>query len=305
MAYINYAARQISVKIVYYGPGLSGKTTNLRVIHDKTPPGCRGDMASIATETDRTLFFDFLPLDLGKIKGLETTFQLFTVPGQVYYNATRKLVLRGADGVVFVADSCADKLVNNLESFQNLEDNLTECDIRHGSIPIIIQYNKRDLPDALSVETLNRQINKYDLPYSESIACTGDGVFETLKQISKMVMDHLNKKYSNDSGQEQEMQAQIDVQALIQAAQSRPNPNDIDIEAELDSFEAELANSVARRNDKSVYRQDGNAAPLITATKNMAGRRDFANPPINPQMIARQQQQQGFLSKFFSKNQNM
>jgi signal recognition particle receptor subunit beta len=200
MASINYAARQISVKIVYYGPGLSGKTTNLQVIHKKTPLEHRSDMVSLATETDRTLFFDFLPLDLGKIKQFDTKFQLYTVPGQVYYNATRKLVLRGVDGVVFVADSGADKIQENLESFQNLEDNLAEYGYQKDSIPIIIQYNKRDLPNALPIEELQRHINKYNLPYGEGIAYKGVGVFDTLKQIGKIVIDHLNKKYSRTAG---------------------------------------------------------------------------------------------------------
>jgi len=199
MASINYAARQISVKIVYYGPGLSGKTTNLQVIHKKTPQEHRSDMVSLATETDRTLFFDFLPLDLGKIKGFATKFQLYTVPGQVYYNATRKLVLRGVDGVVFVADSGADKIQENLESFQNLEDNLAEYGYQRESIPIIIQYNKRDLPNALPIDELNRHINKYNLPYGEGIAYKGVGVFDTLKQIGKIVIDYLNKKYSRSA----------------------------------------------------------------------------------------------------------
>ena len=199
MASINYAARQISVKIVYYGPGLSGKTTNLQVIHKKTPQEHKSDMVSLATETDRTLFFDFLPLDLGKIKGFATKFQLYTVPGQVYYNATRKLVLRGVDGVVFVADSGADKVQENLESFQNLEDNLAEYGYQRESIPIIIQYNKRDLPNALPIEELQRLINKYNLPYNEGVAYKGVGVFDTLKQIGKIVIDYLNKKYSRSS----------------------------------------------------------------------------------------------------------
>ena len=196
MASINYAAREISVKVVYYGPGLSGKTTNLQVIHKKTPQESRSDMVSLATETDRTLFFDFLPLDLGKIKGFSTKFQLYTVPGQVYYNATRKLVLRGVDGVVFVADSGADKIQENLESFQNLEDNLAEYGYKRESIPIILQYNKRDVHNALPIEELQKHINKYNLPYGEGIAYKGVGVFDTLKQIGKIVIDHLNKKYS-------------------------------------------------------------------------------------------------------------
>ena len=196
MASINYAAREINVKIVYYGPGLSGKTTNLQVIHRKVPPEYKSDMVSLATETDRTLFFDFLPLDLGKIKGFATKFQLYTVPGQVYYNATRKLVLRGVDGVVFVVDSAQDKIEENIESFQNLEDNLAEYGYKRESIPIILQYNKRDLPNALSVEELEHYINKYNLPWGEAIANKGAGVFDSLKLIGKIVIDYLNKKYS-------------------------------------------------------------------------------------------------------------
>ncbi len=196
MASINYADREISVKIVYYGPGLSGKTTNLQVIHRKVPPEYKSDMVSLATETDRTLFFDFLPLDLGKIKGFATKFQLYTVPGQVYYNATRKLVLRGVDGVVFVADSAPDKMQENLESFQNLEENLAEYGYKRESVPIILQYNKRDLPNALPVEEINRQFNRYNLPVTEAVANKGVGVFDALKLIGKIVIDYLNKKYS-------------------------------------------------------------------------------------------------------------
>jgi signal recognition particle receptor subunit beta len=196
MASINYGAREISVKIVYYGPGLSGKTTNLQVIHRKIPPEHKSDMVSLATEQDRTLFFDFLPLDLGTIKGFSTKFQLYTVPGQVYYNATRKLVLRGVDGVVFVADSGSDKIPENLESFQNLEDNLAEYHYKREEIPIIIQYNKRDLPNALPVEEIDRQINKYQFPWTEAVANKGIGVFDSLKLMGKIVIDNLNRKYS-------------------------------------------------------------------------------------------------------------
>lgn len=196
MASINYAAREISVKIVYYGPGLSGKTTNLQVIHRKVPPEYKSDMVSLATETDRTLFFDFLPLDLGKIKGFATKFQLYTVPGQVYYNATRKLVLRGVDGVVFVADSAPDKVQENLESFQNLEENLAEYGYKRENVPIILQYNKRDLPNAMSIDELQQLVNKYNLPWGEAVANKGQGVFDSLKLIGKIVIDYLNKKYS-------------------------------------------------------------------------------------------------------------
>jgi signal recognition particle receptor subunit beta len=199
MASINYAIREISVKIVYYGPGLSGKTTNLQVIHKKIPIDYRSDMVSLATETDRTLFFDFLPLDLGKIKGFSTKFQLYTVPGQVYYNATRKLVLRGVDGVVFVADSAQDKMQENIESFQNLHDNLAEYGYQQGSVPIVIQYNKRDLPNALPVETIDKTLNKFGYAWNEAVASQGKGVFEYLKIMGKIVIDTLNRKYSRPS----------------------------------------------------------------------------------------------------------
>jgi hypothetical protein len=224
MASINYAIREISVKIVFYGPGLSGKTTNLQVIHRKIPIDYRSDMVSLATETDRTLFFDFLPLDLGKIKGFSTKFQLYTVPGQVYYNATRKLVLRGVDGVVFVADSAQDKMQENLESFQNLHDNLAEYGIKQGSIPIVIQYNKRDLPNALPVETIDKTINKFGYPWNEAVANQGKGVFESLKIIGKIVIDSLNRKYSRPSlGQSQEPLHRPPAQvSQPQPAQRRP-----------------------------------------------------------------------------------
>ncbi len=196
MASINYGAKEISVKVVYYGPGLSGKTTNLQIIHQKVPKEHKSNMVSLATETDRTLFFDFLPLDLGKIKGFSTKFQLYTVPGQVYYNATRKLVLRGVDGIVFVADSSPTKIDENLESFQNLLDNLAEYGYQRESIPVVIQYNKRDLPNALTIEELEAQVNQYHYAYTEAIASKGKGVFETLKVIGKIVIDELNRKYS-------------------------------------------------------------------------------------------------------------
>jgi signal recognition particle receptor subunit beta len=199
MASINYAAREISVKIVYYGPGLSGKTTNLQIIHKKIPKEYKSDMVSLATETDRTLFFDFLPLDLGKIKGFSAKFQLYTVPGQVYYNATRKLVLRGVDGIVFVADSSPQKIQENIESYQNMEENLAEYGYKRENVSITIQYNKRDLPNAMTIDELNRTFNKHNLPFSEAIANKGQGVFESLKMIGKIVIDALNQKYSRQT----------------------------------------------------------------------------------------------------------
>ncbi len=200
MASINYATREISCKIVYYGPGLSGKTTNLQIIHKKIPDNDKSEMVSLATETDRTLFFDFLPLDLGQIKGFSTKFQLYTVPGQVYYNATRKLVLRGVDGVVFVADSQISKRDENVESFQNLEENLREYGYSHETIPFVLQYNKRDLPDIMTIPELNALMNSYRLPHYEAIAATGVGVFTTLKAIGKAVIDKFNAKYAGSPG---------------------------------------------------------------------------------------------------------
>jgi signal recognition particle receptor subunit beta len=197
MASINYHTREISCKIVYYGPGLSGKTTNLQIIHRKVPKENKSEMVSLATETDRTLFFDFLPLDLGSIKGFATKFQLYTVPGQVYYNATRKLVLRGVDGVVFVADSQRDKMPENLESLKNLEENLREYGIELRTTPFVLQYNKRDLPSIFTVEEMNAQINAYGVPAYEAQAHQGVGVFTTLKAIGKVVIDTFNAKYSS------------------------------------------------------------------------------------------------------------
>ncbi len=207
MASINYATREISCKIVYYGPGLSGKTTNLQIIHRKIPDKDKSEMVSLATETDRTLFFDFLPLDLGSIKGFNTKFQLYTVPGQVYYNATRKLVLRGVDGVVFVVDSQSDKLQENLESFANLEENLREYGHSLETIPLVLQYNKRDLPNVYSVDELNKLVNKYRSPCYEAVAATGVGVFTTLKAIGKSVIDKFNAKYSGFQGTRRPMPA--------------------------------------------------------------------------------------------------
>ncbi len=195
MVQINFARREVNCKIVYYGPGLSGKTTNLEVVHKKAPADRRGELTSIATEGDRTLFFDYMPLDLGKVGGMNTKFQLYTVPGQVYYNATRKLVLQGADGVIFVADSRTSKLQENIESIQNLEDNLKEQGLDIRNTPLVIQWNKRDLPDIMTVEELEESVNKLKVPSMEACAKTGDGVFPTLKRLAGLVLDNLNKQY--------------------------------------------------------------------------------------------------------------
>ncbi|MGB0333303.1 MAG: GTP-binding protein, partial [Planctomycetota bacterium] len=161
MVQINFAQKSVTVKIVYYGPGMSGKTTNLEVVHQRAPESNKGDLTSISTDGDRTLFFDFMPLDLGTVAGMRTQFQLYTVPGQVYYNSTRKLVLQGVDGVIFIADSSASMMEENLESLRNLEENLREYGKDIKTIPMVIQYNKRDLPDALPVEELEARINRF------------------------------------------------------------------------------------------------------------------------------------------------
>ena len=193
MVQINFALKEVNCKIVYYGPGMSGKTTNLEIVHEKAPESNKGELTSIATEGDRTLFFDFMPLDLGTIAGMRTRFQLYTVPGQVYYNSTRKLVLQGVDGIVFVADSSASKMEENLESLENLRNNLAEYGKDIRELPLVLQWNKRDLPDALPVEDLNQKLNHWGVPTFEAVAITGEGVFPTLKCLSGMVLETLNR----------------------------------------------------------------------------------------------------------------
>jgi signal recognition particle receptor subunit beta len=193
MVQINFAQKEIQCKIVYYGPGMSGKTTNLEVVHGKVPSDSRGELTSIATTGERTLYFDYMPLDLGQIAGICTKFQLYTVPGQIYYKSTRRLVLQGVDGIVFVADSSKAKLRENLESFEDLEQNLKEMGKSLTDVPIIIQYNKRDLPDAMTIEELEKEVNPHGFPYTEAIATKGDGIFPTLKELSELVLEAVNK----------------------------------------------------------------------------------------------------------------
>lgn len=223
MSMINYASREINCKLVYYGPGLGGKTTNLEFVYNKVSPNSRGKLISLATETERTLFFDFLPVDLGTIRGFKTRFHLYTVPGQVYYNASRKLILKGVDGVVFVADSQIERMEANIESMQNLYDNMAQHGYNLTTIPFLIQYNKRDLPNAATIRELQAALNpgwpvedatrqkvttdpyhegenlveQIDgqwverAPYFEAVAMTGEGVFDTLKAVSKLVLKSL------------------------------------------------------------------------------------------------------------------
>ena len=200
MSLVNYSTREITCKIVYYGPGRSGKTSNLQYVHAFVPDERKGPMVSLATETDRTLFFDFLPLDLGTISGFRTRLQLYTVPGQVYYGATRRLVLRGADGVVFVVDSQRERFEENLESFRSLHEHLLEEGQDPNDVPIVIQYNKRDLPGVLTVDELEDVFNFRSLPSFSAVAVDGEGVFPTLKSVSSLVLQSLSRRFRTQSG---------------------------------------------------------------------------------------------------------
>ncbi|HTM86655.1 MAG TPA: ADP-ribosylation factor-like protein [Terriglobales bacterium] len=193
MSFINFAAREINCKIVYYGPGLGGKTTNLQWIFERTGDQQKGKMISLATETERTLFFDFLPLDLGTVRGFKTRIHLYTVPGQVFYDASRKLILRGVDGVVFVADSQEERMDANVEALENLQENLKEHSYDFNRIPYVLQLNKRDLPNAVPVDTLKQELLKKNEPVIEAIAFQGQGVFETLKAVAKLVLIELKQ----------------------------------------------------------------------------------------------------------------
>ena len=193
MAFINHVLREINCKLVYYGPGLCGKTTNLQYIFERSSPESKGKMISLATETERTLFFDFLPLSLGEIRGFKTRFHLYTVPGQVFYDASRKLILKGADGVIFVADSQPGRFEANQESMDNLRQNMIENNLDIDKVPFVIQYNKRDIPDVTSVEELREALNPMNVPDHEAVARTGVGVFDTLKSVAKLIVSELKK----------------------------------------------------------------------------------------------------------------
>jgi signal recognition particle receptor subunit beta len=193
MSLINYSSREINCKIVYYGPGLCGKTTNIQHVYNKVAPETKGKLITLATEMDRTLFFDFLPLELGTVKGFKTRFHLYTVPGQVYYDASRKLILRGVDGVVFVADSQTSRYDANIESLYNLHENLEEYKLKLSELPFVLQYNKRDMPDIITVDELEQELNPEGFPSQEAVAVTGEGVFDTLKAVAKGVLAKLSQ----------------------------------------------------------------------------------------------------------------
>ncbi len=193
MSLINYSSREINCKIVYYGPGLCGKTTNLQYVYQKVDPSTKGKLITLATEMDRTLFFDFLPLELGTVKGFKTRFHLYTVPGQVYYDASRKLILRGVDGIVFVADSQTARYDANIESLYNLHENLEEYKLKLDDVPFVLQYNKRDMPDVIAVEELEQELNPEKFPSFPAVAVKGDGVFDTLKCVAKGVLKKLSQ----------------------------------------------------------------------------------------------------------------
>jgi mutual gliding-motility protein MglA len=192
MSMINYASREINCKLVYYGPGLGGKTTNLEYVYNKVNPETRGKLISLATEQERTLFFDFLPVDLGSIRGFKTRFHLYTVPGQVYYNASRRLILKGVDGLVFVADSQAERMDANIAALENLYENLIDYGFDPTQLPIVLQWNKRDMPNAVPLDELRYQLNPMGLQEFEAVAVRGNGVFDTLKAVSKLVLKALS-----------------------------------------------------------------------------------------------------------------
>lgn len=242
MVSINYSSREVCCKIVYYGPGLSGKTTNLLYVHSKVPSKTRGKMISLATEADRTLYFDFLPINIGNINGFAAKFQLYTVPGQVYYNATRKLVLRGVDGVVFVADSQPDKMDENIESLLNLQDNLKEYGYDINELPVVIQYNKCDLPGVLSAEQMNAKLNKEGRPFFVASATVGNGVFDTLKAVIKLVLDKAKNSASSKMNRSTPIETTNQQEPAV-TQQTKP----------VEPVESRLDTPVAREKQQDVY----------------------------------------------------
>jgi signal recognition particle receptor subunit beta len=230
MAVFNYAGGEINAKIVYYGPGLSGKTTNLEFIYSKLPRDSKGKMVSMKTRTDRTLFFDFLPIDIGEINGMKVRFLLYTVPGQVYYNATRKLVLKGVDAVVFVADSSPDRMQDNREALQNLEDNLNDLGLTLKQIPWVLQYNKRDLPNRLERQVMDKELNPNGIPSFEAVAASGDGVYETFEGIAKLVLKSMQEEFKDPEkkrqGREPHRGEPLKVEVVAKGTRERSSETD-------------------------------------------------------------------------------
>lgn len=239
MPVVNYQTGEINAKIVYYGPGLSGKTTNLEYIYSKMPRENKGKMISMKTKTDRTLFFDFLPIDIGEVNGMKVRFLIYTVPGQVYYNATRKLVLKGVDAVVFVADSDVARMEENKESLNNLEDNLNDLGLSLKEIPWVIQYNKRDLPNRLDSEAMERELNSMSVPSFEAVATKGDGVYETFEGIARLVFSRMREEFHDAKGtrpSENIERPKVDVEVVAQGASSKIN-SETGVESSLSNAE--------------------------------------------------------------------
>jgi len=264
MVVISYSGKEANAKIVYYGPGLGGKTTNLEFIYDSVPASSRGKLVSMKTQTDRTLFFDFLPLDLGELGGFKTRFLLYTVPGQVFYNATRKLVLRGADAVAFIADSQIGKMEENKESLANLEENLAEYDLKFDSIPWVIQYNKRDLPDVYTIEELNRELNPNNVPYFEAVSTEGTGVFETFRGLSRLLLEKLSEEIgqrmvigrSLGRKQERDRATEATEENLLAKIGPACEPEEVELES-IESANAALATSKAVEESIASVKESG------------------------------------------------
>ena len=283
MVLVSYTGKEINAKLVFYGPGLCGKTTNLEYIYGSIPSNSRGKMVSMKTKTERTLFFDFLPIDLGELAGFKTRFLLYTVPGQVYYNATRKLVLKGVDAVVFVADSERGKMEENLESFENLKENLNEHGIRLDEIPYVLQYNKRDLPDVYSVDELDAELNKDGVPSFEAVATKGDGVFDTFKVVSKLLLAKLSKEIGAPVKQSESVLPQKtrptpkpSVQTPAQIPEPRvepPSPVDENVVARpaTAKVEPKAADSPKSRGLWRWFKQDGQPAEKSTESVSAGG----------------------------------
>ncbi len=265
MVLFNYGIREITAKIVYYGPGLCGKTTNLQHIHGKMNPTTRGKLLSLATETDRTLFFDFLPVSLGKIRGFNVRFQLYTVPGQVYYNATRRLVLKGADAVVFVADSQRAMREKNLESLENLRENLQVNGLDFDSLPLVIQYNKQDLPNIMDMEEMDREVNLRRVPSHPSIAVTGEGVLETFKLITRELMQSLREKHAIEDPADPEPVTETLPSPPATPVAAPPGPSNVRAVSAGD-----VASSVTLFQDPTPVQEEGGAtADLAAAVRQM------------------------------------